>query len=90
MKIQVISDARKKTGFIKLIAGRFKIEAKVYDEPSQYGINNGRISKLWIQNKNSGKTIANYDRGWDFNHDELVVKEVVRYLERLPKVQTPA
>ena len=36
---------------------------KVYDIGSQYGINGGKISKLTL--KLDGKTIANYDRGWD-------------------------
>lgn len=37
--------------------------AKVYDVGSQYGINGGKISKLTL--KLDGKTIVNYDRGWD-------------------------
>lgn len=36
---------------------------KVYDEPSKFGINHGRISKLQL--KQNGKIVANYDRGWD-------------------------
>lgn len=36
---------------------------KVYDEGSEFGINEGRISKLEI--KIDGKTVARYDRGWD-------------------------
>ena len=42
--------------------------AKVYDEPSEYGIDNGRISKLMI--KVDGKTTLAYDRGWDLEPDE--------------------
>ena len=38
-------------------------EAKVYDSPSKFGINNGRISKLFI--KIDGKEVCNYERGWD-------------------------
>lgn len=34
---------------------------KVFEEPSEYGINQGRISKLTLKNNN--KVIANYDRG---------------------------
>ena len=37
--------------------------AKVYDEGSQYGIGEGRISKLTL--KENGKVIYNYDRGED-------------------------
>ena len=40
-----------------------KWSAKVYDEPSEFGINSGRISKLWIAI--DGVAICNYDRGWD-------------------------
>lgn len=36
---------------------------KYYDEPSDYGINGGRISKLRIE-KNGVATCV-YDRGWD-------------------------
>lgn len=37
--------------------------AKVYDEPSDYGINDSRISKLQI--KIDGRAVVVYDRGWD-------------------------
>lgn len=36
---------------------------KHYEEPSKYGINNGRISKLML--KINGEIVCNYDRGWD-------------------------
>ena len=36
---------------------------KHYKNPSKYGINNGRISKLML--KIDGQTVCNYDRGWD-------------------------
>lgn len=42
----------------------YKVYAKVYPNPSEYGIDNGRISKLSIFDKDNN-TIANYDRGWD-------------------------
>ena len=34
-------------------------QAKVYDEGSEFGIDGGKISKLWIQD------ICNYNREWD-------------------------
>lgn len=37
---------------------------KRYDEGSNYGIGGGRISKLQIKDEN-GRTVVNYDRGWD-------------------------
>ena len=51
--------------------GKYKIAhywAKVYDEGSKYGINEGRISKLTI--KIEGVTTLCYDRGWDIEPDE--------------------
>ena len=41
---------------------------KHYDEPSEYGINQGRISKLMI--KINGEITANFDRGWDIEPAE--------------------
>ena len=41
---------------------------KAFEEGSEYGINNGRISKLTI--KIAGKITANYDRGWDIEPAE--------------------
>lgn len=46
---------------MKMIAAHF--DAKVYDEPSDYGIDCGRISKLQIRIDN--EVVCNYDRGWD-------------------------
>ena len=37
---------------------------KHYAEGSIYGINGGKISKLWIQRESNCEIIANYDRGW--------------------------
>ena len=37
--------------------------AKVFDEDSVYGINEGRISKLML--KQNGEIVYNYDRGLD-------------------------
>lgn len=36
---------------------------KSYEEPSEYGIDEGRISKLEI--RIHGKIVCRYDRGWD-------------------------
>lgn len=41
----------------------FSVEIKHFAEGSEFGINEGRISKLWI-GKN-GQCYACYDRGWD-------------------------
>lgn len=36
---------------------------KHYEEPSEYGIKNGRVSKLSIEI--AGKIVCDYDRGWN-------------------------
>ena len=54
-----------------------KYQVKAYDEGSEYGINGGRISKLWI--KMDGKVITNYDRGWDIKPNENNQAEQIAY-----------
>jgi len=93
--MQILS-AHDNTGWITaIIEGRW-VQAKVYDEPSTYGVNNGRVSKLVI-----GKTDArdptqnffnqmdyNYDRGLDFKRRTLPVaklRSIIAQLEALPK-----
>ena len=55
--------------------------AKVYDEGSRYGIGGGRISKLQLKDEN-GKTVVNYDRGWDIKpktiQEEAAVETILR------------
>ena len=45
-------------------AGDFTFQIKHFDEGSEYGIDNGRISKLEIRDKEN-RIHANFDRGWD-------------------------
>jgi len=47
------------------IFGEFSWSAKVFDEPSIFGINKGRISKLSI--KYRGVLVYIYDRGLDID-----------------------
>ena len=42
----------------------YRIMLVRFEEPSNYGIRQGRISKLWMSNVEGGEFI-NYDRGWD-------------------------
>jgi hypothetical protein len=51
--------------------------AKVYDEGSVYGIDEGRISKLQI--KIDGVTVACYDRGWDLELDKNDEAAMIAY-----------
>ena len=52
--------------------------AKVYDTGSQYGIDEGRVSKLTI--KRDGEIVANFDRGWDVapvDDDTQIALEII-------------
>jgi len=42
----------------------YEFEAKVYDLPSKYGINEGRISKLSVKDMRTDAEIVGYDREW--------------------------
>jgi len=76
-----------------IVHGRW-IQAKIYNEPSTFGINNGRISKLVIS-KTDGRDpdksflpqmAYNYDRGEDFNRIEPgLLNKIVRKLEGFPR-----
>lgn len=57
------------------IGNEYAWSGKIYEEPSKFGINNGKISKLTV-NKN-GKVVVNYDRGWDIKPKNKQDKEAV-------------
>ncbi len=44
--------------------GRYSFEAKVYDQPSRYGLHDGNISKLSLWITATGEEIVLYDREW--------------------------
>jgi len=53
---------------------------KSFDEPSVFGVNEGRISKLTV--KRDGREIINYDRAWDVEPQTDEDREVLaRILE---------
>lgn len=61
------------------VKGKFKISAKVFAEQSDFGINNGRISKIQVcdvsqEHWGFDACYLNYDRGWDVrpNDDEIL------------------
>lgn len=76
-----------------IICGRW-VQAKVYDEPSIHGINDGRISKLIVGKSDQCKLYQNfhnqmcfsYDRGISFdNAPDGLINSIVYELEQLPK-----
>jgi hypothetical protein len=52
-----------KEGALKVNSSWFHYWIKVFENPSHFGIDGGRISKLALVRK--GETVCNYDRGWD-------------------------
>lgn len=50
---------------VKGPAIKVQYSVKVYDRGSEFGINGGRISKLYMSDCRTGDVLANYDRGWD-------------------------
>lgn len=90
-----IIDPHAETGWVTaIIAGRW-CQAKVYDEPSDYGINEGRVSKLAIS-KTAGRDPCkpffpqmaySYDRGLNFdNLPKGLLDKIVAELEALPRM----
>lgn len=61
----------------------FRCQVKHFKRASQYGIDGGKISVLWIQDKHSGRTVANYDRGWDIEPQTACEKMAVQALANL-------
>lgn len=63
---------------------KFKCVFLAFEDPSTYGIDNGRISKLWIGDLKTKKMVANYDRGWDEPVDKNN-KELVKFYNEILK-----
>jgi hypothetical protein len=54
----------------------YKVQMVRFDEPSQYGIRKGKISKLYIADADRNM-VANFDRGWDVHAKTAEVKAIV-------------
>lgn len=91
----IILEPHDESGWITaVIEGRW-LQAKVYDEPSCFGINEGRVSKLVISKTDCripnanffDQMCFNYDRGLDFSNIESdLLAKIVGRLETLPKI----
>ena len=56
-------------GSFELNGSQFRWQAKVYPNGSEFGIDGGRVSKLWVAQLPPGEVrywqeVAYYDRGW--------------------------
>lgn len=56
----------------------FHYWVKQYEEPSQFGIEAGRVSKLMLKRK--GQIVCNYDRGWDIRPVDENAETALRIL----------
>jgi hypothetical protein len=59
----------------------YKFWIKVYSESSDFGVRNGKISKLTIRKVGSTKDLCLYDRGWSVEPQGEVVaifEEILR------------
>jgi hypothetical protein len=79
IKVSITKDERRINGWVEGKAtGGITFCAKVFDKGSQYGINNGCISKLDI--RQGRNIIVNYDRGWDVKPQTPEVKEIYKLI----------
>ena len=67
-----------KEGAIKVNSSWIRYEMKVYDRPSRFGIDGGRISKLILKRK--GEIVCNYDREWIIKPVDLDVEMALQIL----------
>ena len=71
-----------KEGSLKVYNSIFHYWIKVYEEPSQHGIDGGKVSKLML--KRNGEIVCNYDRGWDIkpaDPDTQLALEILLHTE---------
>jgi len=63
--------------------GGYHFEALVFAEPSQYGMDGGQVSKLYLwaagPRGKRGESLAVYERGWELEPEEDV-RQVVEML----------
>ena len=88
-----ILEPHDKYGWITcVIAGRW-VQAKVFDKPSTYGINDGRVSKLCIGKTNKRIPRQNFEDQMDYMYERIlgfdnlpegILDKVLAELETLP------
>lgn len=89
---EISSDTRQIDNWIRAVMTwdgvRYKVTAKLFDEESVFGIDNGRISKLTVRSEKDDEEIINYDRGWDkYPRDQKLLsmlKRLIKELNELP------
>lgn len=76
----------RKDGWVTGNVGAYEFQAKVFSEGSIYGINDGRVLKLYL--KKQQQPVAVYDRKWEKlptdKTDEACFSHLLSSLEQLP------
>ena len=65
-------------GTINYNGRAYRYSVKHFDEPSEFGYNEGRASKIWIER--DGRTVFNYARGMDIKAADRDTKAVLEML----------
>lgn len=68
------------TGKVNVDDKSYDVQAKVYMEDSNFGIDNGKISKLIVYNPKDNTTIIDYDRRWNKKPDDKSSEDLYNYL----------
>lgn len=91
----IFTEFESNTNWCEGTVGKYTFQAKLFDVGSEYGIDEGRVSKLsiWDQKVREEKSdflascIINYDRGWDIKpnkNSKPYYEEVMKLLENAP------
>ena len=88
MKLQAkFTEFTNDTNWVSGTVGDCTFEAKLFDIPSAWGIDEGRVSKLSIKSS-QGSLMVNYSHGWDVRPDKYAkryFKAVMGLLENAPE-----
>lgn len=78
-----------KEGSITIDGVELNYQAKVFQEPSKFGIGGGKISKLVVTRElydGSGhfeSVILQYDQGWVHKSDDAITEKALNYILNL-------
>lgn len=65
-------------GTVNYNGKEYHYSVKHFEDPSEFGYNRGRTSKLWIER--DGRTVFNFDRGLDIKAADKDTKAVLQML----------
>lgn len=66
-------------GAVEVNGKFYAVDLQWFDEPSQWGIGNGRISRLLVTSDDEdGKWVIHYDRGWDVRPKDAETRAILK------------